>query len=100
MISVKFPDETDDQQAAEIIASLKVFDFTQPLELMDAQTKNIYYRLRRVALMAQATEFEADKGRGDASLLPDGKIYTESQVIEALGEDYAQGVIINKRCCG
>lgn len=79
---------------------VRVFDFLQPVELMDAETKNVYYRLRRFALTAQTTEFEADKGRGDASLLPDGKVYEESQVIEILGEDYLNGLVVDKKCCG
>lgn len=81
-------------------ASEKTFDFTQPLELMDAETKSVYYRLRRVALTAPGGEFVADNGKGDASMLPDDKIYTESQVIEILGPDYLNGIVINAKCCG
>ena len=68
----------------------RVFDFTQPdTSAMDEQTKEAYFRLRRVALLAN-----------DASGLPDGKTYTESQVVEILGEDYAAGLGIGKKCCG
>lgn len=86
--------------AAAVATTAKMFDFTLPLELMDDETRQVYYRLRRVALTAQTSAFEVDKGRGDASQLPDGKVYTESQVIEILGEDYARGLVINKGCCG
>jgi hypothetical protein len=60
---------------------------------MDAETLNVCYRLRRVALMA-------NDGRGDANQLPDGKVYVEAEVIEILGEDYATGLVINKMRCG
>jgi hypothetical protein len=60
---------------------------------MDAETLNVYYRLRRVALMA-------NDGRGDANQFPDGKVYAEAEVIEILGEDYATGLVINKKRCG
>lgn len=64
------------------------FDFTAPVEAMDAATQNVYYRLRRVALL-----------NNDADALPDGKTYSETQVIEILGEDYATGLVINTKCC-
>lgn len=93
--------EDEEIPTAEIPAvSEKTFDFTVPLELMDDQTKHVYYRLRRVALTAPGGEFKADAGKGDASLLPDGKIYTESQVIDILGPDYLNGLVINTKCCG
>ena len=82
----------DDVEVIEEIGA-KTFDFTQPLELMDAETKNVYYRLSRVAKMANG-------GYGDRDAIPDGKVYTESQVMEILGEDYAQGLVIDKKCCG
>jgi hypothetical protein len=99
MISIKLPDETDDLVAAEVIASLKIFNFTVPLDVMDAETKSVYYRLRRVALTAASGEYLVQHGQGDADLLPDGKVYTEAQVIEILGPDYATGVVTNQKCC-
>lgn len=81
--------DTLEMPAAE---GAKTFDFTGPMELFDDATKNVYYRLRRVALME-------NNGYGDASKLPDGKTYSEAQVIEILGEDYANGLVINKHCC-
>lgn len=77
----------------------KSFDFTVSLEMMDDTTKSVYYRLRRVALTAPGGEFKADNGKGDASLLPDGKVYTESEVVEILGPDYLAGLVINTKCC-
>jgi hypothetical protein len=67
----------------------RTFDFTGPVETFNEETKNVYYRLRRVALLAD-----------DESKFPDGKVYTEWQVVEILGEDYAAGLVINKKCCG
>jgi hypothetical protein len=67
----------------------RTFNFTGPVETFDEETKNVYYRLRRVALLA-----------GDEGKLPDGKVYTEAQVIEILGEDYAAGLVNDKKCCG
>lgn len=67
----------------------RIFDFTGPSEAYDAETKSVYYRLRRVAIQA-----------GDESRLPDGKTYTEAEVIEVLGEDYSYGLVVDKKCCG
>jgi hypothetical protein len=80
-------------------ASPRVFDFTQPVELLDDAAKSVYYRLRRVALMAADGEFLANQGRGDAKRLPDGKTYTEAEVVEILGPDYLNGLVIDKKCC-
>jgi hypothetical protein len=66
-----------------------VFDFTGQSESFDAETKSVYYRLRRVALQAN-----------DESRLPDGKTYTEAAVIEILGADYSNGLVVDKKCCG
>src|SRR5262249_54781769 len=79
------------------------FDFSQPIELMAELSKNVYYRLRRVALNALKPDphgvFPINHGQGDASRLPDGKVFTEEQVIEILGPDYQNGVIVDKKCC-
>jgi hypothetical protein len=67
----------------------RVFDFMQPNWVtMDGLTRNVYSRLRRLAILA-----------GDKKELPDGKVYTEAQVIERLGEDYANAQI-GPNCCG
>lgn len=78
----------DDKKRALLMAAARI-DFTGPVETFDDETKNVYFRLRRVALMAN-----------DGSKLPDDKVYTEAQVIEILGEDYTSGLVIDKRCCG
>lgn len=65
-----------------------VFDFTQPVATFDDATKRAYHLLRRVAILAK-----------DESQLPDDKIYTLSEVIAILGEDYAQSQVINAGCC-
>jgi hypothetical protein len=82
------------KESAELAESARqgaerVFDFTQPVDTFDAETKTAYHMLRRVAILA-----------GDAKQYPDGKTYTQSQVIEILGEDYAAGLGIAKPCCG
>jgi len=81
-------------------AGERVFDFTQPVELMDDATKSVYYRLRRVALTAPNGEYAVNQGQGDASRLSDGKTYTEAEVVAILGEDYLAGLVIDKKCCG
>src|SRR5262245_34031272 len=90
--------ESEPEQAAP--EGPRVFDFSQPVELMDGVTQSVYYRLRRVALMAANGEFQPNHGQGDASKLPDGKVYTEAEVIEILGADYLNGLAINQKCCG
>jgi hypothetical protein len=40
------------------------------------------------------------KSKRSECRLPGGKIYTEAKVIEILGEDYATGLVIDKKCCG
>jgi len=91
---------TEEPVAAESPAAPLSFDFTQPLELLDDVAKSVYYRLRRVALMAANGEFQPNHGQGDASMLPDGRTFTEAEVIEILGPDYLNGAVIDKRCCG
>ncbi|HEY6401141.1 MAG TPA: hypothetical protein VI479_07015, partial [Blastocatellia bacterium] len=70
-------------------AAGRVFDFTGPVETLGEEEKSVYYRLCRVAILA-----------GDEDQLPDKKVYTEAKVIEILGEDYATGLVIDKKCCG
>ena len=65
----------------------RTFDFTGPAQLLEGEQKSVYFRLRRVALLA-----------GDKKALPDGKVYTEAQVVEILGEDYAVAVLASQ-CC-
>lgn len=81
----------------------RVFDFSdinlRPVDTMDAVSQQVYHRLYRVAVTAPGGEFIADRGKGDASLLPAGRVYTEAQVIEILGPDYASGIVINQKCC-
>lgn len=74
-------------------ATGKIFDFTTTVEMMDDATKNVYYRLRRVAIMA-------NNEQGDPERLPDGKIISEAEVIETLGPDYLTGLIVDRKCCG
>lgn len=70
-------------------ATGKTFDFTSPVETLTGEAKRIYYLLRRAAILA-----------GDASALPQGKVYSEQQVIDILGEDYAASLSVPKdRCC-
>jgi len=89
--------EAAPQSAAE---GHTVFDFTQPEEMMDPLTFSVYRRLSRAAKLAPGGEFKSDEGKGDASLLPDGKIYTEAEVIAILGPDYQKGLAVNPNCCG
>ena len=42
----------------------------------------------------------AKNGRGDANQLLDGEVFAGAEVIEILGEDYATGLVINKKRCG
>src|SRR5262245_2892471 len=90
------PAAAEQVEAARAAGGPRVFDFTQPLELMDDVAKQVYYRLRRVALVAPSGDYGADQGRGDASRLPDGKIFTEAEVVEILGPDYLNGAVIDK----
>jgi hypothetical protein len=100
-------DETDPDKVEALmhdaLQSLKIFDFSDlnmhPIDTMDAVSQQVYHRLHRVAVTAPSGPFKADEGKGDASLLPAGKIYTEEQVIEILGPDYASGLVINQKCC-
>ena len=80
--------ETFEQAAAESSGD-RAFDFTAPPESYEPFVKGIYHRLRRVALIA-----------GDESQLPDGKIYSQAQVIEILGEDYEKALAADPKCCG
>lgn len=66
----------------------KAFDFTQPVATFNDETKRAYHLLRRMAILAK-----------DEKQLPDGKVYTLSEVVAILGEDYAQSQVINARCC-
>lgn len=84
--------ETIEEQE-EIMESGKTFDFTETVELMDTVTKSVYYRLRRIAILA-------NNEQGDSALLPDGKILTEADVIAALGPDYEAEASIMRECCG
>jgi hypothetical protein len=81
-------EQAEQAEATEPTAG-RVFDFTGPVEALGQEETSVYYRLRRVAILA-----------GDEDQLPDKKIYTEAKVIEILGEDYATGLVINKKCCG
>jgi hypothetical protein len=45
--------------------------------------------LRRRAILAK-----------DADALPDGKTFTQAQVVEILGEDYEKGLAADPNCCG
>ncbi len=54
-----------------------VFDFTRPVETMDALTREAYYRLRFVVIRRGGTVDE----------LPDGKTLTLSEVETLLGGD-------------
>lgn len=65
----------------------RVYDFTADPSTYEGEVKRAYYILRRSAKLL-GTE------------APDGKIYTEAQVIEILGEDYANSLVINPNCCG
>lgn len=80
---------TEEIQEQASVPRERVFDFTAPVEAFDDETKRVYYRLRRVAKMAS-----------DESRFPDGKTFTEAEVIEILGEDYVSGLVIDKKCCG
>lgn len=53
----------------------ETYDFTTDADAMDKATRSLYYRLRRVAILA-----------GDAELLPDGKTLTAADVAAQLGE--------------
>lgn len=53
----------------------ETYDFTIDPDAMDKATRSLYYRLRRVAILA-----------GDADLLPDGKALTAAEVAALLGE--------------
>lgn len=97
---IDIEEETESAPMIIVAASTeKIFDFTQPLELLDEEARSVYYRLRRVALTAADGEYKANNGRGDVSLLPDGKVYTEAEVVDVLGLDYKTGLVINKKCC-
>jgi len=109
MISIDLghTDETDPDKVEaamhDALQSLKIFDFSdinlRPIDTMDAVSQQVYHRLYRIAVMAPSGPFMADQGKGDASLLPAGKVYTEAQVIEILGPDYATGIVIDAKCC-
>ncbi len=63
------------------------FDFTVSEEVMDAQTREAYYRLRFVAL-----------NRSDNSLLPEGRVMTLAEVESALGVELGEP-LQPKPCC-
>jgi len=63
-----------------------VFDFTSGPELLSTEAYNAYYRLAHVAL-----------SRGDASLLPNGKVMTRNQIEAILGGEI--GASQQGRCC-
>jgi hypothetical protein len=65
------------------------FDFTQAPQLSDGEVFRVYNMLRRKAILAK-----------DSSALPDGKTYTQAQIIEILGEDYEKGLAADPKCCG
>jgi len=77
-----------EQQAAEQAESSgsRIFDFTGPTVNDDDRTA--YFLLRRRAILA-----------GNETLFPDGKTYTEAEVIKLLGEDYAS-FKSDTKCCG
>src|SRR5262245_30272623 len=83
--------EQEEQQQAEQAESAEesVFDFTGEIESFDAESKRIYYLLRRAAILD-----------GDESRLPAGKQYSKAQVVEILGEDYARALVADTKCCG
>lgn len=87
--ATEWAEEGDQVEEQAPVPKGRVFDFTAPVETLDDETKRVYYRLRRVAKMA-----------GDESRLPDGKTFSEAEVIEILGEDYVYGLVIDKKCCG
>lgn len=57
----------------------EVFDFTNGVEVMDARTRSAYYAIRRVALQ-----------RGDASLLPEGKLISLVEVETVIGRELGE----------
>lgn len=76
----------DEVEVDLAISAGKTFDFTPPVETFDSETFNVYSRLRRAARL-----FGGE--------MPGGKVYTESQVIDILGEDYERGLVIDPKCC-
>jgi hypothetical protein len=79
------------QPAGTVKASAgdKVYDFKQDADLMDEETKFLYLMLRRRAQV-----------RGDISINPDGKRWTQAQVVDMLGGQPIEDLKIEKRCCG
>jgi len=81
--------EPEQQQAGQADPAERVFDFTGEVEGFDDESKRVYYLLRRAAILV-----------GDESTLPNGKIFTQAQAIEILGENYEKALVADTKCCG
>lgn len=69
----------------------EIYDFTIDFDAMDPVTRQLFFRLRRVAILA-----------GDASLLPNGRTMTRAEVLAQLGETGDEPMAApaeNAQCC-
>lgn len=64
----------------------EVFDFSRGPEVLNSRHYDAYYRLRRYAML-----------RNDASLFPDGKVMTLSQIEGMIGREFNEN--LRGKCC-
>lgn len=71
--------ETPEKSVKAAPASGEVFDFTLDPEVMEPSVLAAYYRVRRAAMQ-----------RNDASLMPEGRKMTRTEIEEMIGGELGQ----------